>query len=152
MTAPVGSQIGTSSFLPTAVYPTLPLTGLSEDEARAANALAMRLFNTRPYLELRGLYYDGLQKMQDLGISIPPSLAGLRTVMGWPQIGVDAVDERCIVQGFRLRRPDRGRRRAAGHLGGQQPGPGVLAGPPGRADLRPVLRDRRRPGRRPTSR
>jgi hypothetical protein len=101
MTAPVGSQIGTSSFLPTAVYPTLPLTGLSEDEARAANALAMRLFNVRPYLELRGLYYDGLQKMQDLGISIPPSLAGLRTVMGWPQIGVDAVDERCIVQGFR---------------------------------------------------
>jgi hypothetical protein len=101
VTAPVGSQLGTSSFLPTAVYPTLPLVGLSEDEARAANALAMRLFNIRPYLELRGLYYDGLQKMQDLGISIPPALSGLRTVMGWPQIGVDALDERTIVQSFR---------------------------------------------------
>jgi hypothetical protein len=88
-------------FLPTAIYPALPLVGLSEDEARVANSLAMRLFNIRPLLELRGLYYDGLQKMTDLGISIPPSLAGLRTVMGWPQIGVDAVDERCIVEGFR---------------------------------------------------
>jgi hypothetical protein len=39
--------------------------------------------------------------MQDLGISIPPSLSGLRTVMGWPQIGVDALDERCIVESFR---------------------------------------------------
>ena len=102
MSAPIAPMIGgTQPFLPTAVYPTLPLVGLSEDESRAANALAMRLFNVRPYLEVRGLYYDGLQKMQDLGISIPPSLAGLRTVMGWPQIGVDALDERCIVQGFR---------------------------------------------------
>jgi hypothetical protein len=100
VTAP-GAQITTSPFLPTAIAPALPLVGLSEDEARAANALTMRLFNVKPYLELRGLYYDGLQKMQDLGISIPPSLAGLRTVMGWPQVGIDALDERCIVEGFR---------------------------------------------------
>ncbi|HET6909838.1 MAG TPA: phage portal protein [Mycobacteriales bacterium] len=89
------------AFLPTATFPTLPLAQLSEDEARIANFLAMRLFDQRPYLELRGLYYDGLQRMQDLGISIPPSLAGLRTVIGWPQVGVDAVDERLYVEGFR---------------------------------------------------
>lgn len=103
MTAPaLGSNPPMNGpFLPTAVYPTLPLQGLAEDEASTANTLAMRLFNHKPYLELRGLYYDGLQKMQDLGISIPPSLSGLRTVMGWPQIGVDALDERCIIDGFR---------------------------------------------------
>jgi hypothetical protein len=39
--------------------------------------------------------------MHDLGISIPPSLSGLRTVMGWPAIGIDALDERCIVESFR---------------------------------------------------
>ena len=39
--------------------------------------------------------------MQDLGISIPPSLSRLRTVIGWPRIGVDALSNRCRVEGFR---------------------------------------------------
>ena len=87
---------------PSAAIPSLPALGLSEDEQGAANWLGMRLFEQRPYLELRGLYYDGMQKMQDLGISIPPSLVGLRTVVGWPQIGVDALANRTVVEGFRF--------------------------------------------------
>lgn len=87
---------------PTAAIPTLPSIGLSDVEATTANWLGMRLFEQRPYLELRGLYYDGMQKMQDLGISIPPSLVGLRTVVGWPRIGIDALDNRCVVEGFRF--------------------------------------------------
>ena len=87
---------------PTAVIPSLPSLGLSDAEQGAANWLGMRLFEQRPYLELRGLYYDGMQKMQDLGISIPPALVGLRTVVGWPMIGVDALDNRCVVEGFRF--------------------------------------------------
>lgn len=83
------------------VYASLPSLTLSEDEQSAATWLAQRLFSVRPYLELRGYYYDGLQKMQDLGISIPPQLQGLRTVVGWPQIGVDALVNRCVVEGFR---------------------------------------------------
>lgn len=83
------------------VYASLPSLTLSEDDQRAATWLAQRLFAVRPYLELRGYYYDGLQKMQDLGISIPPQLQGLRTVVGWPQIGVDALVNRCVVEGFR---------------------------------------------------
>ena len=79
----------------------LPSLDLSDDEARVLNWLTMRLFDQRPYLELRGLYYDGMQKIQDLGISIPQSLVGLRTVIGWPQIGIDSIDERCRVEGFR---------------------------------------------------
>jgi hypothetical protein len=79
----------------------LPSLTLSDDESRLLQALIVRLFEQRPALILRGLYYDGLQKMQDLGISIPPALSGLRTIMGWPQIGVDAVEERLNVEGFR---------------------------------------------------
>lgn len=82
-------------------YASLPALSLSEDEQASMTWLAQRLFSVRPYLELRGYYYDGLQKMQDLGISIPPQLQGLRTVVGWPQIGVDALANRCIVEGFR---------------------------------------------------
>jgi len=80
---------------------TLPSLDLSDDEQMAFQWLMGRLFSVRPYLELRNLYYDGLQKMTDLGISIPPSLAGLRTVIGWPGVGIDAIDERCQVEGFR---------------------------------------------------
>jgi hypothetical protein len=86
---------------PAAVYPSLPTLNLSEEEQGTATWLAQRLFSVRPYLELRGYYYDGMQKMQDLGISIPPQLKGLRTVVGWPAIGVDALVNRCIVEGFR---------------------------------------------------
>ena len=97
-----GSALSPLFMAPTAAIPTLPSLGLSEQEQGVANWLGMRLFEQRPYLELSGLYYDGMQKMQDLGISIPPSLVGLRTVVGWPQIGVDALDNRCIVEGFRF--------------------------------------------------
>lgn len=86
---------------PATLFPALPSLSLSADEQQAASLLAARLFGVRPHLELRGYYYDGLQKMQDLGISIPPQLKGLRTVAGWPAIGVDALVNRAIVEGFR---------------------------------------------------
>jgi hypothetical protein len=90
-----------SFAFPTATNASLPSLNLTEDEQSLATWLATRLFDQRPYLEVRGLYYDGLQRMQDLGISIPPSLTGLRTVIGWPRIGVDAIVNRCRVEGFR---------------------------------------------------
>lgn len=102
MTAPVKTPGLSPSFTSAgSAILSLPSLQLSDDESRVLQWLTMRLFDQRPYLQLRGLYYDGLQKMQDLGISIPPSLKGLRTIMGWPQIGIDALDERCIVEGFR---------------------------------------------------
>jgi hypothetical protein len=88
-------------FIAPLSIPSMPALNLSEDEQGTANWLATRLFDQRPYLELRGLYYDGMQKMQDLGISIPPQLSGLRTAAGWPQIGVDALVNRMVIEGFR---------------------------------------------------
>lgn len=96
-----GGALSPMFMSPAAVYPALPSLNLSDDEQGAASWLAQRLFSVRPYLELRGYYYDGMQKMQDLGISIPPQLKGLRTVVGWPAIGIDALVNRCIVEGFR---------------------------------------------------
>lgn len=84
-----------------ATVPGLPAVSLSPDEAQIASFLATRLFDRRASLELPQLYYDGLQKMQDLGISIPPQLRNLRTVLGWPRIGIDATANRCRVEGFR---------------------------------------------------
>lgn len=101
MASTVGTSLNPMFSVPTATIATLPTLQLSPDEAHAASWLATRLFDQRPYLELHELYYDGLQKMQDLGISIPPSLSRLRTVIGWPRIGIDALANRCRVEGFR---------------------------------------------------
>lgn len=76
--------------------------GLSEDEGKVASWLAARLFDRRAELILSGLYYEGVQAVTSLGIMIPPELEGLRAILGWAQTGIDAVDERLCVQGFRL--------------------------------------------------
>lgn len=39
-------------------------------------------------------YYEGKQRLDDLGISIPPEMLHLETVIGWPGIAVDVLEER----------------------------------------------------------
>jgi hypothetical protein len=85
----------------TAIMPSLPLLTLSEAE----QGLVTRLNNLRsaaePSLLLRDAYYNGTQVIKDFGISIPPQMRGLAVVIGWPQVAVDALDERLEVEGFR---------------------------------------------------
>ncbi|MBF6459812.1 phage portal protein [Nocardia puris] len=75
---------------------------LSDDEARVASWLAAKLFDQRGALLLSGLYYEGLQAVTSLGIMIPPELEGLRAILGWAGTGVEAVDERLALHGFRM--------------------------------------------------
>jgi hypothetical protein len=74
---------------------------LSDDE----HALVARLENRRSsgltHLLLCDAYYNGNQLIRDLGISIPPQVRGLHTVVGWPATVVDSLDERLDVEGFR---------------------------------------------------
>lgn len=81
--------------------PTLPTLNLAEDEKDQAVKLLSRLNYHRFGMELRDLYFRGEQAIRQLGISIPPQLAGLRTVVGWPGIAVEAVEERLDIEGFR---------------------------------------------------
>lgn len=82
--------------------PELPLLGLSEDEQRLVEDLRKQLGYGVYKLELRNAYYNGEQVIRDLGISIPPQLRGLHTVLSWPEIVVDSLAERLHVDGFRL--------------------------------------------------
>lgn len=88
--------------IPQGAVATLPQGELSDQEMSIASWLTQRLFSQRAYLELHELYYNGMQRMQDLGLSIPPTLNMLRTVIGWPRIGIDALSNRCKVEGFRF--------------------------------------------------
>lgn len=81
--------------------PTLPRLGLTADEERIVTGLRTELLASRPGLELLDAYYNGAQVIRDLGISIPPQLRGLHTVIGWPRIGVDALEARLDLEGFR---------------------------------------------------
>ncbi|OLT27754.1 hypothetical protein BJF83_17365 [Nocardiopsis sp. CNR-923] len=47
-------------------------------------------------------YYDGSRRLEALGLALPPELEDLATVINWPGMYVDAIEERLDVEGFRL--------------------------------------------------
>lgn len=81
--------------------PELPLLTLSPDELDLLGALRTDLLGCRTRLELLDAYFNGEQLIRDLGISIPPQLRGLHTVIGWPRIGVEALEQRLDLEAFR---------------------------------------------------
>ncbi|MFF9631742.1 phage portal protein [Streptomyces fradiae] len=84
-----------------ATIPELPLLSLSDDELQLVTALRSDLLNERFKLELLDAYFNGEQLIRDLGISIPPQLKTLHTVIGWPRIGVEALEQRLDLEAFR---------------------------------------------------
>ena len=85
----------------TAYAPDLPLTFLSDDELALINLLRADMLRDRWSLLLRDAYFNGEQLIRDLGISIPPQLKGLHTVIGWPRVGVESLEERLDLEAFR---------------------------------------------------
>lgn len=83
------------------VYPTLPSLMLDDEERYVVDKLQRRLLEQQPYLNTLNAYYEGENIVSSLGISIPPELEGLHTVIGWPRTAVDALDERLDIVGFR---------------------------------------------------
>ena len=53
---------------------------------------------TRNRLKMR--YYNGRNVLKDFGISIPPQLLNVETIVGWPQKAVDTMAVRCRFDGF----------------------------------------------------
>lgn len=49
---------------------------------------------------MRRRYYDGKNHLKDFGISTPPELLNVETVVGWPRIAVDAMAVRSRFDGF----------------------------------------------------
>lgn len=84
-----------------ATIPALPLLSLSDDEMALLTHLRTDLLSGRFELELLDAYFNGEKLVRDLGISIPPQLKGLHTVIGWPRIGVEALEHRLDLEAFR---------------------------------------------------
>lgn len=85
----------------TVTIPELPLVYLSDDELALISLLRADMMRDRYALLLRDAYFNGEQLVRDLGISIPPQLKGLHTVIGWPRVGVESLEERLDLEAFR---------------------------------------------------
>jgi hypothetical protein len=81
--------------------PELSLLTLSDDELALINMLRADMMRDRYALLMRDAYFNGEQLIRDLGISIPPQLKGLHTVIGWPRVGVESLEERLDLEAFR---------------------------------------------------
>lgn len=96
---------GSVSLLPsqsgyTLATPTVP--GLTDAEQALVTGLSHKLTLRAEAMRLRWLYYDGLQPLVNLGMSIPEQLAGVRTVVDWPRVCCDPLVMRAEFAGFRM--------------------------------------------------
>lgn len=83
----------------------MPLTSAEDAILRH---LSTDLTALRPDLDRLDAYYDGTQRLEMLGLAIPPELAMFQVIVNWPRVAVDAVADRLDVKGFRLSGLDTG--------------------------------------------
>lgn len=98
-TSPIDPRVSSPLFAPE-----VSQIALSQSERMVMQYMATLLLdpNYQAELYLSGLYYDGLNHVESLGISVPPELEPLRSILGWCAAGVDARSERLTVRGFRM--------------------------------------------------
>lgn len=78
------------------------LGALTADELALGERLIHLLDVRSPTNRLKQKYYEGKQRVRDLGLSIPPELKNVETVVGWPGTVVDVLEERLDLEGFAL--------------------------------------------------
>ncbi len=73
------------------------ISGLTETEQGAVVRLANRLQNKAIRNDLRSQYYDHHSGLKDLGLTMPPAMRDMETVLGWPAKAVDAMVRRTVL-------------------------------------------------------
>lgn len=75
---------------------------LSADENAAVVRLEQKLMDAQSALKSAHAYYEGEQRLRQLGLAVPPSLQQFLTVVNWPRMAADGVEERLDIEGFRF--------------------------------------------------
>lgn len=78
------------------------MAALSEDEQSLFTRLASALNVSRVQTRLHNDYYEGIHRLEQLGLAIPPELKRFTVCVNWPRVTVDAVEQRLDVTGFRM--------------------------------------------------
>lgn len=75
---------------------------LSVTEESLFNNLRTTLASSRIQTRLLNEYYEGMHKLEQLGLAIPEELKRFTVCVNWPRIAVDAIENRLDVTGFRM--------------------------------------------------
>lgn len=75
---------------------------LTSDEMPVFDSLKQELGAAQLVFDTADAYYDGMQRLEQLGLAIPPELAKFTVIVNWPRVVVDAIADRLDVKGFRL--------------------------------------------------
>jgi hypothetical protein len=75
---------------------------LSEDEKAILARLETEIHRGWRHNHTMDAYYDGRQRLEQLGLAIPPELRRFLTIVAWPGTYVDAIEERIDLEGFVL--------------------------------------------------
>src|SRR5690606_21619667 len=81
---------------------TIPATGLSGPEQETLSTIVEQIESRQAYNQRREAYYEGSARIRQLGIAVPPNLRDVDTVVGWPGMAVDVLEERLDLEGFSL--------------------------------------------------
>ncbi|NOQ56874.1 phage portal protein [Mycolicibacterium fortuitum] len=76
------------------------ISGLNDDESAVLNELWSVWTRKLRRNMLRSTYYDHKNLLKNLGIAIPPHLAGIDMALGWPAKAVDVMARRCKFERF----------------------------------------------------
>lgn len=80
---------------------------MNETEAAALTKLGNDLAVTSTKDQLLNNYYEGAQSLQHIGLAVPPELRKFETIVNWPRLAVDSLEERLDIEGFRMPDEDR---------------------------------------------
>ena len=47
-------------------------------------------------------YYDSKHRLRAIGVSVPPEMRALLAQVGWPRVYLSAIEERSVLEGFRM--------------------------------------------------
>lgn len=75
---------------------------LSDAEKTLLSRLHIKVMRTQRRNWLLDAYYEGEQRVEQLGLAIPPELRRFLTIVAWPGTYVDALAERITLEGFVL--------------------------------------------------
>lgn len=73
---------------------------LTEIEASRFAGLEHTLGGTGFTDDTLDAYYEGTRRLEQIGLAVPPELRRFETMVNWPRLVVDAVEERCDVKSF----------------------------------------------------
>jgi hypothetical protein len=75
---------------------------LSDEQTETFRRLEHKLRTSQRALKRLDAYYELQQRIQQLGLAVPPELEGFLTIANWPRITADSLEERIDLEGFRL--------------------------------------------------